>query len=197
MFALILGLAIFLGVHAFTMARQPRAALVGNMGEGAYKGVYSLASLVGLVLIAWGFGQYRAGGWVDVWYPPVAMRHLALLLNWLAFVFLVAAYVPGRIKRTLKHPMLAAVKVWALSHLLSNGDLGSMLLFGAILAWAVVARISLKRRPDEVLQHGGPMAAPAGWRNDIIAVAAGTVIWFAFARWLHPLLIGVNVWPGT
>jgi uncharacterized membrane protein len=197
MLALVLGLAIFLGVHAFTMARQPRAALVGNMGEGAYKGVYSLASLVGLVLIAWGFGQYRAGGLVDLWYPPVGMRHLALLLNLLAFVFLVSAYVPGRIKRTLKHPMLAAVKVWALSHLLSNGDLGSMLLFGAILAWAVVARISLKRRPDEVRQHGGPVAAPAGWRNDIIAVAVGTLLWFAFARWLHPLLIGVNVWPGT
>ena len=111
---------------------------------------------------------------------------------------MVAAYLPGRIKATLKHPMLAGVKIWALAHLLANGDLGSILLFGSILAWAVLARISLKRRPFEVVRdHGGPVAGPAGWRNDALAVAIGTALWFVFARWLHPMLIGVSVWPGT
>ena len=196
MLLLILGLAVFLGTHLFTTARGPRAALVGRFGEGAYKGAYSVLSLLGLVLVGIGFGRYRAEGWIDVWYPPVWTRHLALLLVWAAFICVVAAYVPGRIKRTLKHPMLAGVKIWALSHLLANGDLGSILLFGAILAWAVIARISAKRR-DEVRDHAGPVVAPSGWGNDIAAVAVGTIAWFVFARWLHPLLIGVPVWPGT
>jgi uncharacterized membrane protein len=105
----------------------------------------------------------------------------------------VAAYLPGRIKSRLKHPMLAGVKIWAFAHLLANGDLGSILLFGAFLAWAVAARISLKRR-DVAAQHGGT-AAPAGWRNDILAVAIGTVVYLAFVFWLHPWLIGVSVLP--
>jgi uncharacterized membrane protein len=197
MFLLLLGLVVFLGTHAFTMARAPRAALMGRVGEGPYKILYSVLSLVGIILIAQGFGQYRAGNWINVWNPPVWTRHLALTLNILAFVFFVAAYVPGRIKRTLKHPMLAGIKVWALAHLIANGDLGSMLLFGSILAWAVMARISVKRRRDEVRDHAGPAVEPAGWRNDAIAVAIGLVAWFAFARWLHPWLIGVSAWPGT
>jgi uncharacterized membrane protein len=197
MFLLILGLVVFLGTHAFTMARARRAALVARLGEGPYKGLYSLLSLIGIVLIAYGFGQYRAGDWINVWYPPVWTRHLALTLNIFAFIFLAAAYIPGRIKRALKHPMLAAVKIWALAHLLANGDLGSILLFGSILAWAVMARISAKRRRDEVRDHAGPAVEPAGWRNDAIAVAVGLVAWFAFARWLHPWLIGVSVWPGA
>ena len=155
MLLLILGLAIFLGTHLFTAARAPRAALVGRIGEGPYKGLYSLVSLLGIVLVAYGFGRYRAEGWVDVWYPPVWTRHLALLLVWAAFVCVTAAYLPGRIKRALKHPMLAGVKIWALAHLLANGDLGSILLFGSILAWAVIARITLKRRQDEVVDRVG------------------------------------------
>jgi uncharacterized membrane protein len=197
MLILILGLVIFLGTHVFTMRREARAAAIARLGEGPYKGLYSLVSFVGLVLIVWGFGRYRAHDWIDIWYPPVWTRHLSLLLVWAAFVCLAAAYLPGRIKRALKHPMLAAVKIWALSHLLANGDLGSILLFGSILAWAVMARISVKRRRDEVRDHGGPLAEPAGWRNDILALVAGSVLWFAFARWLHPLLIGVPVLPGT
>ena len=138
---LILGLVLFLGTHAFTMAREPRAALVARLGEGPYKGLYSLLSVAGVVLIAIGFGRYRAAGYIPVWEPPVWTRHLALLLVWPAFVMFVAPYFPGRIKSTLKHPMLAGVKLWALAHLLANGDLGSILLFGSILAWAVMARI--------------------------------------------------------
>ncbi len=197
MFLLILGLVVFLGTHAFTMARERRVALIGRLGEGAYKALYSVLSLLGIVLIAYGFGQYRAGGWIDVWYPPVWTRHLALTLNIVAFICFVSAYIPGRIKRILQHPMLAGVKIWALAHLLANGDLGSILLFGSILAWAVMARISAKRRRDEVRDHAGPVVAPAGWRNDVIAVVVGLVAWFAFARWLHPWLIGVSVWPGA
>lgn len=194
---LVFGLALFLGVHAFTTLRGTRAAAIARLGEGPYKGLYSLLSLLGIVLIAYGFGQYRAGGWIDVWYPPVWTRHLALTLNILAFICLAAAYIPGRIKRALKHPMLAGVKIWALAHLIANGDLGSILMFGSILAWAVMARISAKRRRDEVRDHAGPVIEPAGWRNDAIAVAVGVATWFAFARWLHPWLIGVSVWPGA
>ena len=197
MLILVLGLVLFLGTHAFTMARERRAALVARLGEGPYKGLYSLLSVAGIVLIAYGFGQYRAGEWINVWYPPVWTRHLALTLNLLAFICVAAAYLPGRIKRTLKYPMLAGVKIWAFAHLISNGDLGSMLLFGGILAWAVIARISLKRRRDEVRDHAGPAVEQAGWRNDVIAVVVGAVAWFVFARWLHPWLIGVPVWPGA
>ncbi len=191
---LILGLIIFIGTHAFTMARGARSQAIARLGEGPYKGLYSLVSLIGLVLIVWGYGDYRAGGYTQVWNPPVWTRHLAVLLVWPAFVAFAAAYLPGRIRRALKHPMLAALKIWALAHLLANGDLGSMLLFGGLLAWAVVARISTKRR-DEVLDHGGPAAAPAGWRNDILAVVIGVAVYLAFVFWLHPWLIGVPVLP--
>jgi uncharacterized membrane protein len=193
---LILGIVLFIGTHAFTMARGPREAAIARLGDGPYKGLYALLSILGVVLIAYGFGQYRANAWVDVWSPPVWTRHLALLLVWIAFILLAAAYLPGRIKAGAKHPMLAAVKIWAFAHLLANGDLGSMILFGSLLAWAVVARISVKRRRDEVRDHAGPAARPAGVRNDILAVAIGTVAFLVFAIWGHPWLIGVTVWPG-
>jgi uncharacterized membrane protein len=192
---LIIGLIVFLGTHAFSMARGQRAAVIKKIGEGPYKGLYSLLSLTGIVLIAIGYGQYRAGGYIPIWDPPVWTRHLALLLVWFAFVLVVAAYLPGHIKHRLKHPMLAGVKVWAFAHLLANGDLGSILLFGSILVWAVLARISAKRR-DVAAQHGGPAAPPAGFRNDVLAIAIGTVVYLAFVVWLHPLLIGVPVLPG-
>jgi uncharacterized membrane protein len=190
---LIIGLVVFLGIHCFSMARASRAGLIGRVGEGPYKGIYSLLSLAGIVLIAVGYGQYRAGGYIPVWDPPVWTRHLALLLVWIAFVCVAAAYLPGRIKARLKHPMLAGVKIWALAHLLANGDLGSILLFGSVLAWAVAARISVKRR-DVAAQHGGT-AAPMGWRNDVLAVVLGTAIYVVFLVWLHPWLIGVPAMP--
>jgi uncharacterized membrane protein len=190
---LVLGLILFLGTHAFSMARSRRAAVVGRVGEGAYKGLYSLLSLAGVVLISIGYGQYRASGYIPVWDPPVWTRHLALLLVLLAFICFVAAYLPGHIKARLKHPMLAGVKIWALAHLLANGDLGSILLFGSFLVWGVAARISVKRR-DVAAQHGGT-AAPAGIRNDVLAVAIGTIVYVAFVFWLHPWLIGVPVLP--
>lgn len=190
---LVLGLILFIGTHSFSMARQRRAALIGRVGEGGFKGIYSLLSLAGIVLIAIGYGQYRASGYIPVWDPPVWTRHLALLLVLIAFICIPAAYLPGHIKHRLKHPMLAGVKIWAFAHLIANGDLGSILLFGSFLAWAVVARISVKRR-DVAAQHGGT-AAPAGWRNDILAIVIGTVLYVVFVLWLHPLLIGVPVLP--
>jgi uncharacterized membrane protein len=191
---LVLGLIVFLGAHAFSMARQQRAVVVAKIGAGPYKGLYSLVSLIGIVLISIGYGQYRQTGYIPVWDPPVWTRHLALLLVWFAFVCLAAAYLPGRIKRALKHPMLVGVKVWAMAHLLANGDLGSIILFGSFLAWAVAARISVKRR-DEAVPHGAPLKPPSGFRNDALAIVIGTVAYIAFVVWLHPALIGVLVLP--
>ncbi|GJD49360.1 hypothetical protein OPKNFCMD_2090 [Methylobacterium crusticola] len=195
MLLLLVGLVLFLGTHAFTMLRGPRARLIARLGEGPYKIGYTVLSLAGLVVVGIGYGRYRAEGYIEVWSPPVWTRHLALLLVLAAFVCFAAAYLPGRIKARTKHPMLLGVKIWATAHLLANGDLGSILLFGGFLAWAVAARISAKRR-DEVKVHAGPLAAPAGWRNDALAVGIGVVAWLAFARVLHPWLIGVAVWPG-
>ncbi len=184
---LVLGLAVFIGTHALTIARGVRAALIGRIGEAPFKIVYALLSLLGIVLIAWGFGHYRAAGWIDVWHPPAWMRHVTVALMWPSIVLVVAAYSPGRIKTTLKHPMLVGVKLWAFAHLLSNGDLGSIVLFGGILAWAVVDRISLKRRTDP----GGPPIPIGGWRNDLVAVVVGTLVYLALGFWFHPLVIGV------
>jgi uncharacterized membrane protein len=184
---LILGLIVFIGAHAFTMARGARAWAIARLGEGPYKGLYSLVSLIGLVLIVWGFGEYRASGYTQVWNPPVWARHLAVPLVWLSFVAFAAAYLPGRIRRALKHPMLAGLKIWALAHLLANGDLGSVILFGSVLAWAVIDRISLKRRTDP----GAPPIPVGGMRNDVIAVFGGIALYAVLGWWFHPYVIGV------
>jgi uncharacterized membrane protein len=184
---LILGLALFIVPHVFVTRREARAAAVARFGEGPYKGVFSLISIAGVILIGWGFASYRASGWIDVWSPPSWTRHLAALLVWPAIVFLVAAYIPGNIKRRLKHPMLVGVKLWALAHLIANGDLGSILLFGGILAWAVFDRISLKRRSDP----GAPPIPIGGWGNDVAALIVGTLVYRALGFLFHPLVIGV------
>lgn len=184
---LLLGLALFLGVHIFTTLRESRAALIGRLGEGGYKGLYSLLAAAGLVLIFIGFGSYRNAGYVQVWNPPFSIFHpIAAGLLWFAFVALTATYAPpSRIKSLLRHPMLVAVKAWALSHLLVNGDLGSMLLFGSLLAWAIYDRIAVKRRGDS----GAP---PVGWSiNDPLVVGLGSVAYVAMF-WLHDSLIGVT-----
>ncbi|MGL4285032.1 MAG: NnrU family protein [Phreatobacter sp.] len=184
---LILGLALFLGVHVVTMLRGPRAQLVQGFGEGPYKGAYSLVSAVGLGLVIYGYGAARAQGYVQIWSPPAAFGHVTALLMAVAFVSLVAYGAPnGKIKSTLKHPMLVAVKAWSLGHLLANGDLASILLFGSFLAWAVAARISLKRRPDAV----EPPSAPWG-TGDVIAIVGGLAAMVVFMLWLHPIIIGV------
>jgi uncharacterized membrane protein len=187
---LIVGLIVFLASHAFTMARSNRAQLIVRLGEGPYKGLYSLASAVGLILIIWGFGSYRADGFIPIWNPPRWTRDVAFVLMIPAMILLAATYLPGEIKRRAQHPMLAALKIWALAHLLANGDLGSMLIFGAFLAYGVVDRIAVKRR-------GGTAAIAPGWsRNDTIAVIVGVVAFAAIVLYLHEFVIGVSVLPG-
>jgi len=186
---MILGLVIFLGVHLFITQRDRRAALIARTGESLYKLGFTVVSLVGLGLIIWGFADYRATGWVDVWYPPIAMKHITIALMLPAVIMVVAAFIRGRIYTTLKHPMLTAVKLWAAAHLLANGDLGSIILFGSFLAWAVVDRISLKHRTDA----GAPPIPVGGPLNDAIAVAVGIVAYLALGFAFHPVVIGVPV----
>jgi uncharacterized membrane protein len=186
---MILGLILFLGVHLLTTQRELRARFVVSMGEGGYKIAYTLASLAGLALIVWGFADYRATGWVDVWYPPKAFKHITVALMLPAVILVVASYIRGRIYTTLKHPMLAGVKLWAAAHLLANGDLGSIILFGSFLGWAVFDRISLKHRSDA----GAPPIPVGGASNDLIAIAVGIVAYLALAFAFHPVVIGVPV----
>ena len=184
---MILGLALFIGAHVFVTMRVQRAAAIARLGEWPYKGLMSLVSLIGIILIGYGFAGYRAAGMINVWSPPAWTRHVTDLLVWPAIIFVVAAYVRGDIARVLKHPMLVGVKLWALAHLISNGDLGSIVLFASILAWAVYDRITLKRRTDP----GAPPIPVRGWLNDAIAVVVGTLLYLALGFWFHPYVVGV------
>lgn len=186
---MILGLVLFFGAHTLTTQRELRAHLIGSMGEGGYKFGYALVSLAGLVLMVWGFAHYRASGMWNVWTPPTILKHINLALMLPAVILVVAAYIRGRIYATLKHPMLSGVKLWAFGHLLANGDLGGIILFGSFLGWAVFDRISLKRRTDA----GGPPIAVGGVTNDLIAVGVGVVAYLALAFAFHPVVIGVPV----
>jgi uncharacterized membrane protein len=186
---MILGLVLFLGIHTLTTQRGARESVVRMLGEGGYKIAYSLVSVAGIALIAYGFARYRAESWVDVWYPPTAFKHITVALMLPAVILLVAAYLRGRIYTAVKHPMLTAVKLWAAAHLLANGDLGSIILFGSFLAWAVFDRISLKRRSDP----GAPPIPVGGVGNDVLAVVIGVVIYVALAFAFHPVVIGVPV----
>lgn len=183
---LILGLIIFLGGHSVSVfANRWRDRMVQRLGEWPWKGLYALVAIVGFVLIVRGYGEARMHPQV-LYTTPFWMRHVTFLLMLPVFPMFLAAYLPGRIRSTLKHPMLVAVKTWAVAHLLVNGTLADVLLFGGFLAWAVLVRISLKRR--------APRATPAlpGSRwNDAIAIAGGLALYFAFLFWLHPMLIGV------
>ena len=186
---LILGLVLFLGLHSVRIfADGARAGLVQRFGENVYKGVYSLLSLAGLVLVGRGYGEAFAGSGV-LWQPPAATRHLALLLVPAAFVLVVAAYVPtGRIKAAVGHPMVLGVALWALGHLLANGETANVVLFGAFLVWAVLdyaASIARDRR-DGVVRRS------LGAKGDVLAVAIGLVGALAFILWLHLWLIGVS-----
>lgn len=189
MILLVLGLAIFLGVHSSRiLADDWRSAQIRRIGEKPWKGLYSLLSLIGFVLIVWGYGQTRMAP-VELWSPPVFTRHLAALLLIPSFILLAAAYVPGtRIKRAVGHPMVLGVKIWAFAHLLANGRLGDLVLFGAFLIWSVVLYISSRRRDRK--SGTVPIVGPA--TRDAAAVVAGLVAWVAFAVWLHGALIGVR-----
>jgi len=185
---LVAGLVVFLAPHVLTTFRARRQSIIDRVGENSYKIVYSLVSLAGVVLMFYGYAEYRATGWINVWNPPTWTRHLAATLIWPAMICLVATYSPGRIKTVLKHPMLVGLKLWALAHLLANGDLGSMVLFGTLLCYAVFDRISLKRRTDP----GAPPIPVGGIRNDVIAVVGGTALYVLLGWWFHPYVIGVS-----
>jgi uncharacterized membrane protein len=185
---LILGLVIFIANHVFVTFRDARARAIARLGKGGYRALFSVVSIIGLVLIIYGYGQYRAHGWIQIWSPPSFMRHITIGLMLIAIILLVAYFVPSHIKAKAKHPMLASVKTWAFAHLLSNGDLGSIVLFGSFLAWGVYARIAAKRRGDF-----GVTTAPAGWGNDAIVVVLGIVIFLALGYVFHPVVIGVPV----
>lgn len=183
---LILGLVIFLGVHSVSIAAEPwRDRMTHRLGEWTWKGLYSVIAIIGFVLIIHGYGLARLDPtWLYM--PPLWMRHVSFLLLLPVFPLLLAAYFPGRIQATLKHPMLVAVKLWALAHLLTNGTVADVLLFGSILAWAVADRISLKGRTPRSI----PALPRSGW-NDAVALAGGLVIYVAFVLWLHRMLIGI------
>jgi uncharacterized membrane protein len=183
---LMAGLVLFIGAHVFVTMRDQRAALIGRIGEWPYKGVLALVSVIGLILIGYGFGEYRATDWIDVWYPPRWTYYITQFLMWPASIFVVAAYIRGNIWRTLKHPMLVGVKTWAVAHLISNGDLGSILLFGSFLVWAGYDRMTLKYRGDA----GAPTIPAGGHRNDIIALVVGTALYVLLGLVFHPLVVG-------
>jgi len=185
---MLLGLLVFLGAHVFTTMRVARAGVIAKIGEGPYKGLYSVVSIVGLFMIGYGFAAWRVEGPPQLWYPPVWAKHLAILLMLFASISLLAGYMPSHIRIWLKHPMLVAVKIWALAHLLTNGDLAGIVLFGAVLIWAVWSRISQKTRPE-------PRYPKPKWTADGIAVLIGFGV-FAFLGYLfHPYVIGVPVMP--
>ena len=185
---LITGLLLFLGVHSTAIiAPEWRTAQVARRGEAAWKGLYALLSIAGFVVLIYGYGVARQSP-VVLYTPPTFTRHLALLLMLPVFPLLIAAYLPGRIKTAAKHPMLLAVKLWALAHLLANGSLHDVVLFGTFLAWAVADRISMKRR---MVARAVPVASPRPM-NDAIALAGGLAVYAVFVLWAHLKLIGVS-----
>jgi uncharacterized membrane protein len=186
---LILGLVIFLGVHSLRIVSEDlRTRLRGRLGEGAYKGLYTVLSIAGFVLIVVGYGQARQDPTL-LWATPAWTRHLAALLTIPAFVLLVAAYVPGNaIKARLHHPMVLGVKVWALAHLVANNTLADLLLFGGFLVWAVLSFRAARSRD----RAGRVVYAPGRGGPTAVAVLAGLAVWAAFAFWAHEAWIGVR-----
>lgn len=186
---LILGLVVFLGAHSVRIVAEDwRNATRARMGENAYKGIYSLVSLVGFALIVWGFGVARETH-VLLWSPPVGMRHAASLLTLVAFVLLAAAYVPrNAIKARVHHPMVLGVKSWALAHLIATGGLAQLVLFGSFLVWGVVLYITSRRR-DRVLGTTYPAGTAIG---TVATIVIGVAAWALFAFKLHGLLMGIR-----
>jgi uncharacterized membrane protein len=189
MTALILGLIVFLGVHSVRIfAEDWRTAQVARRGEGAWKGLYSLVSIAGFVLIVWGYGLARAEP-VVLWAPQLWARHLAALLMVFAFILLVAAYVPRNgIKSWVRHPMVLGVKTWALAHLLANHTLADLLLFGSFLVWAVLDFRAARRRD----RAAGDPHVPGTLAGTLVTVAVGLAVYLIFAFWAHTWLFGVR-----
>ena len=186
----ILGLVIFFGAHLFTTfrSREPGKDIKAKLGYGPYMGLYSLVSIAGFVLICWGFGATRDAG--SLYMAPSWGRHVNLALMLPSLILLVASQLPtGAIKKAVKHPMLVAVKLWAFGHLLANGELNSVILFGSFLAYAVIDRIAVKKRGD----NGPARDAAASVMSDVGAVVVGGGLYVAILIWLHPILFGVAI----
>ena len=184
---LLAGLLIFFAVHSVSIFNEPwRDSMVAKLGEWRWKGVYSLLAIIGFVLIVWGYSLARVDP-VILYSPPTSLRHVSILILVPVFPLLLASYLPGRIQAMTRHPTLVAIKLWALAHLLTNGTLADVILFGSFLAWAVIDRISMKRRTQRFI----PGALPSKV-NDSIAVLLGLVLYVSFVLWLHTWLIGVS-----
>jgi uncharacterized membrane protein len=185
---LVLGLVLFIATHSLVSMRDLRAGLILELGKPVYHTLFGIASVIEVGLIAWGYSLYRATEYTQIWSPPAGMRHVTVGLMLIASILLAAYAIPSHIKARAKHPLIVATKTWALAHLLSNGDLGSIILFGALLAWAVYAFVSAKHRKDVVLP-----VAPAGWGNDVFVMIVGVALYLALGFVFHPYVIGVHV----
>ena len=191
MLMLTLGLAAFIALHLVPANPALRADLRDRMGPSAYLLVFSILSLISLIMIGVGYGEAHGQGRgnMQLWFTPPFMRHITMALMLPAFILLASAYIPSRIRTAVQHPMLAAIKIWALAHLLVRGDLASLVLFGGLLAYAVVDRISVKKRSAM-----GPLGATAGTaRGDVMAVLIGGFAYLIILVWGHAALIGVPI----
>jgi uncharacterized membrane protein len=186
---LIIGLIVFIGIHSTRIVADDwRTRMVSRLGEKPWKAIYSVVAIVGFILIVWGYGVARQSP-VVLYTPPIWTRHLAALLTIPAFILLVAAYVPGnRIKAAVGHPMVAGVKIWAFAHLISNGTVADVVLFGSLMLWAV-ASFTAARRRDRAAGRSYASGPPS---RTAITIAVGLAAWVAFAFWLHGPLIGVR-----
>jgi uncharacterized membrane protein len=184
---LIIGIVVIIGIHLVPAFSDVRERLIERLGTNGYRLLFSVVSTLGLVLLIWGFARAPV---IQVWSPPNWTRYVAMVLMLPVFPLLIAAYFPGNIKAKVKHPFLVAIKTWALAHLIANGDLASIILFGSFLAYAVFDRIALKRRASTgLVTKTGPA------RNDLIAVVGGLILYVVFLVWLHPFLIGTSPLP--
>jgi uncharacterized membrane protein len=184
---LLAGMAVFFGVHSISIVAPAwRDRMVARLGEPAWKGVYAIASIVGFILMIRGYSHAKLEPTV-VYEPAYWLRHMAAIVMVPVFPLLLSTYFPGRIKAAAQHPMLAATKLWAAAHLLANGMLPDVLLFGGFLAWAIVDRISLKHRPVRPIK-----VLPERRFNDLVAVVAGFALYVWFIAWAHYRLFGVS-----
>ncbi|HET9693557.1 MAG TPA: NnrU family protein [Steroidobacteraceae bacterium] len=184
---LVAGLLLFFGIHSIAIVAPAwRDATAARLGDATWKALFALGSVIGFIMLVHGYGLARAEPQV-LYVPPTWMRHVAALLMLPVFPLLLATYLPGRIKAAVKHPMLTATKAWALAHLLVNGTVADVLLFGGFLAWAVADRIAVGRR---AVERRTPASPPSRW-NDLVAIVGGLVLYGLFVGWLHQLLFGV------
>jgi len=184
---LILGLVLFISIHLTRiLAPQLRDGAIAKMGDGPWKGVYSIISILGIYVMTLGFGSVKLD-YPELYDPPAFLKHIMMLLVLISFILMAAGNLKaGYIQAKVKHPMLIAFKTWAFAHLLVNGDMASVILFGSLLAWAVFTLIAVKKR-------GGEPPVATSFMPDIISVVIGVVAWFVFAVYLHPWLIGVSI----